>query len=34
MKLGDLDETALILLTINSVMWGVNIGLLSLWVIR
>lgn len=34
MRLGDLDETALILLTVNAVAWGINIGLLSLWVIR
>ncbi len=34
MRLGELDETALILMTINAVMWGVNIGLFSLWIIR
>lgn len=34
MRLGELDETALILMTINAVAWGINIGLLSLWIIR
>lgn len=34
MKLGELDEIALALMTINAVMWGINIWLLSLWVIK
>ncbi|GKV79226.1 hypothetical protein PEC106568_43990 [Pectobacterium carotovorum subsp. carotovorum] len=34
MKLGELDETILILMGINAVMWGVNIGLMSLFFIK
>lgn len=34
MRLGELDDTALTLLTINAVAWGINIGLLSMWIIR
>ncbi len=30
MRLGELDETVLTLLTINTVVWGINIGLLNL----
>lgn len=34
MRLGELDDVALILLGINAIMWGVNIGLLSLWIVK
>ncbi len=34
MRLGELDDVALILLGVNAIMWGVNIGLLSLWVVK
>lgn len=34
MRLGELDDVALILLGVNAIMWGVNIGLLSLWIVK
>lgn len=34
MRLGELDDVALILLGINAIIWGVNIGLLSLWIVK
>ncbi|CQJ53267.1 Uncharacterised protein [Yersinia enterocolitica] len=34
MRLGELDDVALILLGINAIMWGINIGLLSLWIVK
>lgn len=34
MRLGELDDVALILLGVNAIMWGINIGLLSLWVVK
>lgn len=27
-------ETALILMGVNAIMWGVNVGLMSLWFIK
>lgn len=33
MRLGELDDVALILLGVNAIMWGINIGLLSLWIV-
>lgn len=33
MRLGELDDVALILLCVNAIMWGINIGLLSLWIV-
>lgn len=34
MRLGELDDVALILLGVNATMWGINIGLLSLWIVK
>lgn len=34
MRFGELDNTALILMSANVIMWSVNIGLLSLWTIN
>lgn len=34
MKLGELDETALVLMGINAVAWALNIGLMSLYFIK
>lgn len=34
MRVGTLDEVALTLLGVNAIMWGVNIGLMSLWFIK
>ncbi len=34
MKLGELDETALILIGINAVIWAINISLVSLYFIK
>lgn len=34
MKIGELDDVALVLMGINAVMWGINVGLTSLWIIR
>lgn len=34
MKLGALDEVALTLMGINAIMWGINIGLMSLWFVK
>ncbi len=34
MILGELDDVALILLGVNAIMWGINIGLLSLWIVK
>ncbi|CFQ14839.1 Uncharacterised protein [Yersinia enterocolitica] len=34
MRLGELDDVALILLGVNAIMWGINIGLLSLWIVK
>lgn len=33
MRLGELDDVALILLGVNAIMWVINIGLLSLWIV-
>lgn len=34
MKLGELDETALILIGINAVIWAINVSLVSLYFIK
>lgn len=34
MRLGELDDVALILLGVNAIMWGINIVLLSLWIVK
>ncbi|AJI85022.1 Uncharacterised protein [Yersinia enterocolitica] len=34
MRLGELDDVALILLGVNAIMWGINIGVLSLWIVK
>lgn len=34
MRLGELDDVALILLGVNAIIWGINIGLLSLWIVK
>lgn len=34
MRLGELDDVVLILLGVNAIMWGINIGLLSLWIVK
>lgn len=34
MELGELDDVALILLGANAIMWGINIGLLSIWIVK
>lgn len=34
MRLGELDDVALILLGVNAIMWRINIGLLSLWIVK
>lgn len=34
MKLGELDETALALICVNTVMWGINISLMILYFIK
>ena len=34
MKLGELDETALVLIGINAVAWTINISLMSLYFIK
>lgn len=33
-RFGELDNTALILMSANVIMWSINIGLLSLWAIN
>lgn len=30
MRFGELNEVALVLLGVNAIMWGINIGLLSI----
>lgn len=34
MRLGEPDDVALILLGVNAIMWGINIVLLSLWIVK
>ncbi|CRY75399.1 Uncharacterised protein [Yersinia intermedia] len=34
MRLGELNDVALVLLGVNAIMWGINIGLLSLWIVK
>ncbi len=34
MRLGELNETALILMTINAVRWDINISIMSLYFIK
>ena len=34
MKLGELDETALVLIGVNAVIWAIDISLMSLYFIK
>lgn len=34
MRFGELDDVVLILFGVNVIMWGINIGVLSLWIVK
>lgn len=34
MRIGELDETILILMGINAILWGINMGLMSLYLLK